>query len=69
MTLALPEAGYVSVKIYNIVGQEIATLAQGTMEANTYTFSWDGSNVSSGVYIVRAEGAGQVATQKLMLVK
>ena len=69
MTLALPESGYVSVKIYNIVGQEVATLAQGVMEANTYTFSWDASNVSSGVYIVRAEGAGQVATQKLMLVK
>jgi len=39
------------------------------MEANTYSFTWDASSMSSGVYIVRAEGAGQVATQKLMLLK
>ena len=69
LELALPEAGYVSVKIYNLVGQEVATLAEGTMEANTYSFTWDASSMSSGVYIVRAEGAGQVATQKLMLLK
>jgi hypothetical protein len=69
LELALPEAGYVSVKIYNLVGQEVVTLAEGTMEANTYSFTWDASSMSSGVYIVRAEGAGQVATQKLMLLK
>ena len=69
LELALPEAGYVSVKIYNLVGQEVATLAEGMMEANTYSFTWDANSMSSGVYIVRAEGAGQVSTQKLMLLK
>ena len=71
LQLVLPEAGYVSVKIYNLVGQEVATLADGMMEANSggYTFQWNASNMASGVYLVRAEGAGQVATQKLMLLK
>jgi hypothetical protein len=39
------------------------------MDANTYTLSWDASSVSSGVYFVKAEAAGSVKTQKLMLMK
>tara|TARA_A100001037_G_C14907769_1_gene525835 strand:- start:250 stop:813 length:564 start_codon:yes stop_codon:yes gene_type:complete len=69
VVLSIPEASYVSVKVYNLVGQEVATLANGMMEANTYTLTWDASSMSSGVYLVRAEGAGQIATQKLMLLK
>jgi hypothetical protein len=39
------------------------------MDANTYTLTWDASNVSSGMYIVKAEAVGFVKTQKLMLMK
>ena len=69
--MVLPEAGYVSIKIYNLVGQEVATLANGYMQANTagHKFQWNASNMASGVYLVRAEGAGSVTTQKLMLLK
>tara|TARA_B100000676_G_C17962545_1_gene778461 strand:- start:587 stop:1270 length:684 start_codon:yes stop_codon:yes gene_type:complete len=71
LSLVLSEAGYVSVKIYNIVGQQVAVLADGMYEANVngHQLTWDASNISSGVYIVRAESAGQVSTQKLMLLK
>ena len=71
LSLVLSEAGYVSVKIYNIVGQEVAVLAEGIYEANLngHQLTWDASNVSSGVYIVRAESLGQISTQKLMLLK
>jgi len=70
LELAIPEAGYVSVKVYNLVGQEVATLVDGMMDANpSYTFQWNAGSLSSGVYLVRAEGAGQMATQKLMLLK
>ena len=71
LSLVLSEAGYVSVKIYNIVGQEVAVLADGMYEANIngHQLTWDASNVSSGVYIVRAESLGQISTQKLMLLK
>ena len=68
LELAIPEAGYVSVKVYNLVGQEVATLVDGMMDANpSYTFQWNAGSLSSGVYLVRAEGAGQISTQKLML--
>jgi hypothetical protein len=68
--LVIPEAGFVSVKVYNLMGQEVATLVEGMMQpTNNYTMTWNASNMSSGVYLVRAEGAGSVATQKLMLLK
>ena len=41
------------------------------MDANTsgYTIHWNASNLASGVYLVRAETAGSISTQKLMLLK
>ena len=70
LELAIPEAGYVSVKVYNLVGQEVATLVDGVMDATpSHTFQWNAGSLSSGVYLVRAEGAGQVTTQKLTLLK
>ena len=70
LDLVVPEAGFVSVKVYNLMGQEVATLTEGMMQATSgYTLTWDASNMSSGVYLVRAEGVGSVATQKLMLLK
>ena len=70
LDLVIPEAGFVSVKVYNLVGQEVATLAEGMMQATSgYTLTWNANNMPSGVYLVRAEGAGSVATQKLMLLK
>ena len=67
--LTLPEAGYVSVMVYNITGQFIAELADSYMDANQYQFTWEAENVPSGMYLLRAEYAGQVSTQKLMLLK
>ncbi len=67
--LTVPEAGHVSVMVYNITGQLIAELADSYMGANQYQFTWQGENVPSGMYLLRAEYAGQVSTQKLMLLK
>ena len=69
MTLAVPQAGHVSVHVYNIMGQVVATLASGYMDASTYTLTWDASDVSSGMYFVKAEAAGIVTNQKLLLIK
>ena len=69
MNLSVPASGQVSVQVYNLMGQVVATLASGYMEASTYTLTWDASNVSSGVYFVQAETAGSVTTQKIMLMK
>ena len=71
LNVVVPDAGHVTVKIYNVVGQHVATLADGYMErsASGYTLNWNASQMPSGVYLVRAETAGSVSTQKLMLIK
>ena len=69
LSLTIPASGYVNVSVYNIVGQQIAELASGHMESGMYNLTWNASNVTSGMYLVRAEYAGSIATQKLMLLK
>jgi hypothetical protein len=69
MTLTMPVSGEITVEVYNVLGQVVATLASGYMDASTYTLTWDASNASSGVYFVQADAEGLTKTQKLMLVK
>ena len=63
------EAGYASVKVYNLMGQVVGVLLDGMVEANTYSLTWNAQHLSSGVYMIKAESNGQVATQKIMLLK
>ena len=65
----MPSEGFVSVKAYNLVGQVVGIIADASYTAGTHSLTWDASDLSSGVYLVRAEYAGNVATQKVMLMK
>jgi len=70
MTLTMPVSGEITVEVYNVLGQVVATLASGYMDASTpHELTWDASNASSGVYFVQADTEGFTKTQKLMLVK
>ena len=66
---SVSEAGYASVKVYNLMGQVVGTLIDGMVDADTYSLTWDAQHLSSGVYMIKAESNGQVATQKIMLLK
>ncbi|MFQ3599171.1 MAG: T9SS type A sorting domain-containing protein [Chloroherpetonaceae bacterium] len=73
----LPTASNVSLKIYDVLGKEVATLVNGRQEAGSYNFNFNASNLSSGVYFYRlqasatngASGSNFVQTKKMMLVK
>ena len=71
LNVVVAKAGNVSVNVYNVLGQQVATLLNDYLEINTsgYTLNWNASNLPSGVYLVRAETPGSVSTQKLMLLK
>ena len=63
-----------SLEVFNIHGQLVATLVEGTRPAGTYQTVWDGRDtqgqaVSSGVYIVRLDAGGQQATRKMLLMQ
>jgi hypothetical protein len=65
----LPKTSQVSLKIYNILGEEVATLVSDRMAAGTYKFKWGASDLASGVYIYRLETAEYTKTKMMLLMK
>lgn len=58
-----------SLRVYNLNGQEVANLFSGTASGQTQSVTLDGGRMASAVYFARLEGAGQVSTLKLVLSK
>ena len=69
MELTMPFAGDMKVEVYNLLGQSVATLTNGYMEAGSYNLTWDASNIASGMYFVKAQAEGSIQIQKLMFIK
>lgn len=70
ITYALPEASDVSINVFNIMGQQVATLINGNMSAGFHEISFDAGNLSSGTYIakIKATGnSGEVFTKELKM--
>ena len=67
--LSLPNDSYVSVIVYNVMGQAVATIADRYMTASVYDFSWNASDVPSGIYFIHAKAGRDVAIQRVMLIK
>jgi hypothetical protein len=65
----LPNAMYVQLEIYNIMGQKVATVVDGFLEAGQHTVQWDASSFSSGVYFYRLTAGDLIETKKMMLLK
>ena len=66
----LPEAANVSLRIYNILGEEVATLVNSTeLAAGFHTYNFDASRLSSGMYIYRIEAGNFVEVKKMLLLK
>jgi len=65
----LVTSGFVSLKVYNMVGQEVATLVNGNMELGHHSVSFDATNLPSGLYLYRIEANGYAATRKMLLLK
>ena len=61
--------GFVSLKVYNIVGKEIATLVDGNLNPGIYKYKFDGSNLTSGVYFYTLKVNGFSETKKMILLK
>lgn len=58
ITYAIPEAAEVSIKVYNIMGQQVATLVNTNISAGFHEINFDASALSSGMYIARMEAVG-----------
>ncbi len=65
----LAEQSEVNIRVYNVLGQQVATLAQGRKQAGTYKIDWSGQSLSSGKYFVRLEAGGTTDTKQVTVVR
>jgi hypothetical protein len=66
---SLPAAGKVTLEVYNLIGQKVASLVNGTQSAGTHQVSFDASQLSSGIYFYRITAGSQTAVRRMTLVK
>ncbi len=69
ITFGLPQRGQVRLTVYNTLGEEVASLVEGEMEAGYHTVRFDASGLSSGVYFYRIEAGSFVQTRKLLVLR
>ena len=60
---------HVTLKVYNVIGQEVATLVNESMNPGTYSATFSASNFSSGVYFYRLAAGNFIQTNKMVLLK
>lgn len=65
----IPSSGFVSLKVFDNSGKEVATLVSQTMDAGFHTASFNAASLSSGVYFYKIETQGFVKVMKMALVK
>ncbi|MDI6739191.1 MAG: T9SS type A sorting domain-containing protein, partial [Candidatus Edwardsbacteria bacterium] len=74
LEFGLEKAGRASLKIYNIMGQRVATLADGEFAPGNYRYAWNAANtggkrLSAGVYLCRLQAAGYTKIQKITVLR
>ena len=65
----LPKASAVSLKVYNLLGQEVETLVAGHRAAGEYRIEWNAENLPGGIYLYRLVADDFVETRKMTLLK
>jgi hypothetical protein len=71
---AIPQAERVALRVYNLLGQQVATLVDARQEAGFYAIQWDGKDAqgrpaASGVYFYRMQAGKFTRTEKMLLLK
>jgi hypothetical protein len=65
----IPEKAFVSIKVFNLLGQEVATLINKEQNSGSYSLKFDGHNLPSGLYIYQINTAKFNQTRKMLLIK
>ncbi len=69
ITFTMPVAGNVELKVYDILGKEVASLISGSMTAGTHIVPFDASALASGVYIYKMTAGSFIDSKKMVLIK
>jgi hypothetical protein len=65
----LPDPQTVNITVWNLTGQQVATVHTGELNAGLHSYSFDGSQLASGAYIYRINAGPYQATKKMLLMK
>lgn len=66
---AIPKQGFVTLKVYDILGREVRTLVNEVKTAGVYAVDFDGTELSSGIYFYRIHAGNFVQVKRMILVK
>lgn len=66
---SIPHDGYISLKVYNALGQEVAILFEGMQPAGNYVSTFDANGLASGIYIYKLQAPGFSESKKLILLE
>jgi hypothetical protein len=66
---SIPKAGLTTIRVYTLLGQEVATLVNENLPAGSYKTHLNGASLASGTYIYRLTSGGMAITKKMLLVK
>jgi hypothetical protein len=69
ISYSIPEDGFVKLAVYNLLGEEVATIVNSFQKADRYEVNFNASSLSSGVYVYKIESANYTASKKLVLMK
>ncbi|MBI4534983.1 MAG: T9SS type A sorting domain-containing protein, partial [Ignavibacteriae bacterium] len=66
---SVPSLEFVSLRVYDVLGREVATLVNEVKQPGTYELTWNAEGLSSGVYLYRLQAGSLVQTKKLVLLR
>ncbi len=66
---SVSKSGYVTLKVYNVLGQELATLFSGEQQAGNHMIEFNADKYSSGIYLLRLQAGNFTAVKKMILLK
>lgn len=69
ISFSIPKSGMTTLKVYNVIGQEVATLVNGVQSMGTHTVQFNASVLASGVYFYRIQSGTFSLVKKMVLVK
>ena len=69
IAFGLPQRSNVSLNVFNALGEQVAELVNGTLEAGTHTYNFDASDLTSGIYIYSLQTDAGIISNKMTLIK
>ncbi len=69
ISFSIPTKSFVSLRVFDLIGREVATIVSEEMSAGSYTKQWIAANMSSGIYFYRLQAGSYSETKKLILLK